>query len=130
MASIFPPEWRGRALGLNVTAIYLGMTCGPFLGGMLTYHFGWRSLFILAGGMSLTAVLLFNWFIHGEWREAVGEKFDWVGGILVAVALGCTGCRQWSVIPARGGSADPQRINLRRDFSASAGAGTESPCST
>lgn len=88
MASIFPPEWRGRALGLNVTAIYLGMTCGPFLGGMLTYHFGWRSLFILAGGMSLTAVLLFNWFIHGEWREAVGEKFDWVGGILVAVALG------------------------------------------
>jgi len=87
MASIFPPEWRGRALGLNVTAIYLGMTCGPFLGGLLTYHFGWRSLFILAGGMSLIAVLLFNRFIHGEWREAAGEKFDWPGGILVAVAL-------------------------------------------
>lgn len=87
MASIFPPEWRGRALGLNVTAIYLGMTCGPFFGGLLTHHFGWRSLFVVAGGMSLMAVLLFNRYIHGEWHEAAGEKFDWAGGIWVAVAL-------------------------------------------
>lgn len=87
MASIFPPEWRGRALGLNVTAIYLGMTCGPFLGGVLTHQFGWRSLFILAGGMCLVGVFLFNRYIHGEWAEAAGEKFDWLGGFWVATAL-------------------------------------------
>ncbi|MEL0082109.1 MAG: MFS transporter, partial [Gammaproteobacteria bacterium] len=87
MASIFPPEWRGRALGLNVTAIYLGMTCGPFLGGVLTHQFGWRSLFILAGGMCLVGVFLFNRYIHGEWAEAAGEKFDWLGGFWVAAAL-------------------------------------------
>ncbi len=87
MASIFPPEMRGRALGLNVTAIYLGMTCGPFLGGLLTHQLGWRSLFILAGGMSLAAVLLFNRYIRGEWRDADGEDFDWWGSLWVAVAL-------------------------------------------
>ncbi len=87
MVSIFPPELRGRALGLNVTAIYLGMTCGPFLGGFLTHHYGWRALFVLAGGASLAAVLLFKRFIHGEWRDAAGEKFDWLGGLLVAIAL-------------------------------------------
>ena len=96
MVSIFPPEMRGRALGLNVTAIYLGMTAGPFVGGLLTHHFGWRSLFILAGCMSLLAVVLFNRFIVGEWREAAGEKFDWIGSLWVAIALAAlvVGCGQ------------------------------------
>ncbi len=36
---------RGRALGINVSSVYIGYSAGPFLGGILTEHLGWRSMF-------------------------------------------------------------------------------------
>jgi len=44
LTSVFPVEERGKALGINVAAVYLGLSLGPFLGGLLTQHFGWRSI--------------------------------------------------------------------------------------
>jgi MFS family permease len=41
----FPPTERGKALGINVTAVYLGLAAGPVLGGVLTEQVGWRSIF-------------------------------------------------------------------------------------
>jgi MFS family permease len=53
IADLYPPGERGRALGINVTVVYLGLSMGPFLGGVLTQYFGWRSIFavtlIIAG---------------------------------------------------------------------------------
>ena len=41
----FPREERGRALGISVGGIFLGISAGPFLGGILAARFGWRSVF-------------------------------------------------------------------------------------
>ncbi len=41
----FPAEARGRALGLQATATYLGLALGPSLGGFITEHLGWRWVF-------------------------------------------------------------------------------------
>ncbi|HTT70323.1 MAG TPA: MFS transporter [Anaeromyxobacteraceae bacterium] len=43
----FPPEQRGRALGLQATMTYLGLSTGPTLGGLLAHHFGWQSVFFI-----------------------------------------------------------------------------------
>lgn len=40
----FPPEQRGRALGLMATMTYLGLTVGPSLGGWITTVAGWRAV--------------------------------------------------------------------------------------
>lgn len=45
VTSAFPPGERGRALGLNVMCVYLGLALGPVLGGILVQHVGWRSIF-------------------------------------------------------------------------------------
>ena len=45
VTAVFPPQERGRALGINIMAVYLGLSVGPPLGGFLTDHFGWRSIF-------------------------------------------------------------------------------------
>jgi len=45
LTSAFPARERGRALGINVASVYLGLSLGPFLGGILTESFGWRSIF-------------------------------------------------------------------------------------
>lgn len=36
LTSVFPPRERGRALGISVAAVYIGLSLGPFLGGFLT----------------------------------------------------------------------------------------------
>ena len=38
LTSVFPPGERGKALGIYLTAVYFGLTLGPFLGGVLTQY--------------------------------------------------------------------------------------------
>lgn len=87
LTSVFPPGARGRVLGNNVTAVYLGLSCGPFVGGFLTGHFGWRSVFLVnfVLGMILVAVVL--WKLRGEWAEARGEAFDRLGALMYGATL-------------------------------------------
>ena len=40
LTSAFPVSERGKVLGINVAAVYFGLSMGPFLGGLLTQHFG------------------------------------------------------------------------------------------
>ena len=47
LTSVFPPRRRGRVLGINVAAVYVGLSMGPFIGGFLTQNLGWRSIFLL-----------------------------------------------------------------------------------
>lgn len=84
----YPPESRGRALGLSVSCVYLGVTLGPVLGGLIVHNMGWRSLFLVVGALSLVNVALPLWKLRGvEWREPKTGRFDIVGSIIYATAL-------------------------------------------
>jgi len=87
LTSVFPPQERGRALGLNVAAVYLGLSLGPFLGGVLTEHFGWRSVFWLNVPLGLMVIAAVFWKLKAEWAEARGEKFDLGGSLVYAAGL-------------------------------------------
>lgn len=47
LISAYPPSDRGKILGINITAVYVGLTVGPFIGGLLTQYLGWRYIFCL-----------------------------------------------------------------------------------
>ena len=87
LTSVFPVGERGRALGINVAAVYLGLSLGPLFGGFLTEHFGWRSIFLLNVPLGLIIIAAIFWKLKGEWAEARGEKFDLSGSIIYGVAL-------------------------------------------
>lgn len=87
LTSVFPPKERGRALGINVAAVYTGLSLGPFLGGVLSHHLGWRSIFMANVPLGIAVVLMVLWKLKGEWAEARGEKFDFVGALIYALAL-------------------------------------------
>jgi len=74
ITSVFPPGERGKAMGINITAVYVGLSSGPFLGGLLTEYFGWRSIFIVLIPIGATAALLTFRKIRVEWAEANSEK--------------------------------------------------------
>ena len=40
LSSIFPPEKRGGAIGVTVSAVYFGLACGPLFGGWFAAAFG------------------------------------------------------------------------------------------
>jgi EmrB/QacA subfamily drug resistance transporter len=87
LTSVFPIEERGKVLGINVAAVYIGASLGPFLGGFLTEQFGWRSIFFVNVFLGLGILLLIFWKLKGEWAEAKGEKFDFVGSIIYSFTL-------------------------------------------
>ncbi|MGD0535504.1 MAG: MFS transporter [Methanoregula sp.] len=87
LTAVFPPGERGKALGLYITSVYLGLSLGPFFGGVLTDLFGWRSIFYINVPIAITAAILIRWKLRGEWAECIGEKFDLSGSLLYSIAL-------------------------------------------
>ncbi len=87
LISVYPVKERGRILGINVATVYIGLSLGPFLGGLITQHLGWRYVLgvnVLFGGIM---VLLAFWKLRGEWAEAKGERFDFRGSIIYTFML-------------------------------------------
>ncbi len=41
----FPPNQRGKALGITGSIVSVGIIAGPAIGGFMVEHFNWRSLF-------------------------------------------------------------------------------------
>ncbi len=87
ITSVFQPGERGRAMGINITAVYLGLSCGPVIGGLLTQYFGWRSIFGFLVPFGIISLILINRKIKAEWADAAGEKFDWQGSVIYGIAL-------------------------------------------
>ena len=87
LTSVFPSTELGKVLGINVAAVYLGGSLGPFLGGFLTHHLGWRSIFFLNVILGLTIIVFIFWKLKGEWYEGEESKFDLVGSILYSFTL-------------------------------------------
>ncbi|HXX59101.1 MAG TPA: MFS transporter [Dehalococcoidales bacterium] len=87
LTSVFPPQERGKALGWNVGATYLGLSIGPLAGGFFTQYFGWQGIFYFNAFLGLVITVLAWWKLKGEWAEAKGEKFDWQGALIYSAGL-------------------------------------------
>jgi EmrB/QacA subfamily drug resistance transporter len=87
LSSVFSPGERGKAFGYNVTAVYAGLSLGPFLGGFLIQHFGWHSIFLINFPIGLFLIALAGRVIKQEWMEAKGESFDVIGSIVYGFTL-------------------------------------------
>jgi EmrB/QacA subfamily drug resistance transporter len=87
ITSAFPPHERGKAIGINVSAVYMGLSIAPFAGGFLTQVFGWRSLFLATVPFTFLVILLTIVFIKTEWAEARHEKFDYAGSLIYIIAV-------------------------------------------
>lgn len=87
ITSVYPPNERGKAIGITVTSVYIGLSLAPFLGGMLTQYLGWRSIFYLTIPFEILVVWTTWRFIKEEWADARGEKFDLIGSIIYVLAM-------------------------------------------
>lgn len=86
LTSVFPAGSRGKALGLNVSMTYLGLSAGPYIGGLLTKYFGWRSIFLIVALIAIIVTISLM-KLNQEWSEARGEKIDYIGSLIYGVSL-------------------------------------------
>jgi EmrB/QacA subfamily drug resistance transporter len=88
VSAVFPPSERGRAIGINVTAVYLGLSTGPLIGGLLVTSLGWRWVFFV--NVPIAAATLFAARrLHDPDRRRGRPQLDIPGTALLTVGLGC-----------------------------------------
>lgn len=87
LTSVFPPHRRGRAIGIYVAAVYVGLSLGPTAGGIMTLHLGWRSIFWAIVPLGIVSMAVTNTCLMGEWKGTPGDKFDLSGSFLYGFSL-------------------------------------------
>jgi EmrB/QacA subfamily drug resistance transporter len=87
LISVYPPHERGKVLGINVAAVYVGLSIGPFLGGILTQQAGWRAVFFSTVPVGILVLALAPRWLKGEWAPSRGDRFDLAGSVLYGLAL-------------------------------------------
>lgn len=85
--SSYPPEQRGKVIGLNVSAVYVGSSVAPIIGGVLTDTLGWRTLFYIISFLSILISILLITKVPDEESKQEKEKFDYKGSIIFMIAI-------------------------------------------
>ena len=87
LTSVFPANERGKVLGINTATVYVGLSVGPSLGGLLVQHLGWRSVFYVNVPIGVIVVLLALFKLKREETPLKAEKLDPVAVVTYGAAL-------------------------------------------
>lgn len=86
IGDIFPPEKRGRTLGMIGAVFGIAFIIGPVIAGVLLLWFEWNALFLV--NLPIAAVVIFySWRLLPSKRSLQKPYFDWMGMILIAVLV-------------------------------------------
>ena len=86
LTDVFPPEQRGRAIGLNAVAVSLGVSAGPSLGGVITEQLSWRWIFFINVPIGAAACVAAVQLLPSA--KGRPQSFDVVGALLLGLSLG------------------------------------------
>lgn len=87
LTSVFPPEQRGRAVGIQATIVYVGLATGAPLGGWLTSELGWRSIFYVNVPLGIIALLLGSRVQVAIRSGERKDRFDLAGAVVYVFGL-------------------------------------------
>ena len=85
----FGESERGKALGLQISAVGAGAVGGPPIGGLVVELFGWREVFLLTAALTVAAIVFAQVVL--DRRRTDGEisagRFDLVGAVTSTAVL-------------------------------------------
>ncbi len=82
----FPPDERGKALGLHGTMVSVGIIAGPTIGGLILQAFSWHWIFFVNIPVGLIGIWMVQKYVPNK-KPAGGQKFDFLGAIALFVSL-------------------------------------------
>ena len=87
VVSAFKPEERGKALGINITGVYIGLSMSPVLGGILNYHLGWRSVVLFGVPFLFVILALLLTKVDDEWITFKNISLDIKGSVSYGIGM-------------------------------------------
>jgi len=84
ITAVFPTEELGKAMGMNIFTVSLGLVIGPLLAGFLTSYMSWRWVFFVDAIVALTGLFLTLRYIPNF--EGTAGKVDYWGAALFFVS--------------------------------------------
>lgn len=88
LTNAFEGEEQGRAFGIWAGASSVVTVLGPFVGGLLADELSWRAIFLLNLPLIAVAIWAARRHVAESRDEGASRHFDWLGALLVAVAVG------------------------------------------
>ncbi len=85
----FPPEERGKALGITGAVSGAGTLIGPVVGGLLINAFGWPSIFYLRLPVVVICVGMAWTMLKEPSLPRAGGKFDLAGAAVLLFTMSC-----------------------------------------
>lgn len=86
IAEVFPPDERGKALGLSGTAVALGSLVGPGLGGIIVGAGRWEYIFLINVPIGI-AGYFFAYRLLPKGKSMAGQKMDGLGALLLLLSI-------------------------------------------
>jgi len=87
LTAAYPAKERGKVLGINVGVTYVGLSLGPFLGGIITQTIGWRYIYWWIMVYTLIVAVLALLMIKQNEKCAQEGRFDVGGSGIYGVTL-------------------------------------------
>ncbi|MEB3101731.1 DHA2 family efflux MFS transporter permease subunit [Ferviditalea candida] len=86
MLSMFPPERRGRAMGMFGLSIMFAPAIGPTLSGYITEYSNWRLIFTINVPFGIIDFLL-AWYLLKDFNKSVNQRLDIWGLITSSIGM-------------------------------------------
>ena len=78
----FPPEMRGRSLGVLGSFVYLGSIAGPGIGGVIIQKYTWHYIFLINIPIGIFAFVLGYFVFPKSKKKDIPLNLDYLGFIL------------------------------------------------
>ncbi len=86
LTEAFPPNERGRALGIGSAVVSMGIVVGPTLGGLIIDALSWNWIFYVNLPVGIIGVFMVLRFVPNI--KPVGkQQFDFLGGATLLISL-------------------------------------------
>ena len=86
LTEAFPPEERGRAMGMIGAIVSVGIVMGPALGGVILGLLSWRWIFYVNLPVGIVGTLMALHYLP-DFKPRGGQQFDVLGALTLCVGL-------------------------------------------
>jgi EmrB/QacA subfamily drug resistance transporter len=87
ISATFPPRQRGTAIGIWAGVSALALAIGPLVGGLLSQHVGWSSIFYINVPIGVVAIAASYLLIDESKDTTDGQRLDLPGPLSSSVGL-------------------------------------------
>ncbi|WP_405079158.1 DHA2 family efflux MFS transporter permease subunit [Paenibacillus chitinolyticus] len=103
--NIYPPQVRGRAMGMIGIAMFFAPAVGPTLSGWIIQHWTWRILFYVAMPIAIVDII-FAFLVLKNVTKVTKPVFDFLGFVTSTIGFGSllygiseAGSKGWDSVP-------------------------------